>query len=120
MTSFAQTLNAVTADDNRDMRLDAALDLLDAPPHRRRNGIISLVAVVAVVCSGSLLYTLVVGGDQKPASVPVTRSVALAAPVAAAAGNASFELAGSADGLSSSPETKPQPVHEAVLIGTEH
>ncbi len=117
MTTFMQSLSDLSDHETRDARLDRALDLLDHHEQRSRYGTVSLVAVVALACSGTLLFTLMSGSDDKPAAP----AKVISAPAAASSSSAiSFELSGSASESASSPVAQTHaPVREAVLIGTE-
>lgn len=86
-----------------DRRLDKARDLLDGRHHRGRNGIVSLLALVAAGVSATLLFTLVFGAEETPAH----------AATKPAASPAAFEL--SSD---SAPEAPPKPA-QPILVGTE-
>ena len=90
-----------------DRRLDKARDLLDGQHHRARNGIVSLLALVAAGVSATLLFTLVFGAEEAPAHAEV-KAQAVASPAA-------FELSSSS---ASAPEAAPKPA-QPVLVGTE-
>ncbi len=85
-----------------DRRLGRARDLLDDRHHRARNGVVSLLALVAAGVSATLLFTLVFSAEETPA-----HAEAKAAPAA-------FELSSSAP----APEAPPKPA-QPLLIGTE-
>lgn len=104
--------------DGRDQRLDKALSLLEARNNRARNGLISLAAVVGLVCSGTLLTTILTGSEGVTTRT-VSHGAANSQQAVRPSANPGFELSGSPPPASEN--ASPQPaVKDAVLIGTEH
>ena len=97
-------------DDERDERLDEALNLLQRPVRKSSSALIPLTAAVLLTGAGALLIYMMtsVASDRATQGQAASSAMATNSP--------GFELSGS----SADPAVKDTPpVREAVIIGTE-
>jgi hypothetical protein len=92
-----------------DRRLGKARDLLDTRHHRARNGVVSLMALVAAGVSATLLFTLVFGTEEAPAQAKTKTEATPAA----------FELSASELSASATEPTTPSKPAQPMLVATE-
>lgn len=107
-------------DDERDARLDQALNLLTRPVRKPSSALIPFIAAVMLVGAGTvLIYVLLAVSANKPANSVNAAQTAPARQASAetpASASPGFELSGSS--LSATASDAPV-VRDAVIVGTE-